>query len=149
MRRVVIGLCFLALSAGCGPPPVSGEWVEAFDAAELGWLLSTWGPASDDRYAVGGSLTDGLIMHYDGASWTRLTGIGDPPLLNWVHGLGADDIFVVGAGGTALHFDGATWSTMETPTEENLWGVWAAAPDDVYAVGGRGAARIDATINHK
>ena len=150
MRRMVVSIIFMGLMMGCPPdPPEPSEgWTDAFDASDLGWFLSTWGPSADDLYAVGGSLDDGLMMHYDGATWSEVAAIGDVPLLNWVHGLAADDIFVVGNGGTALHWDGALWTPMDTPTEEDLWGVWAAAPDDVYAVGGRGLATAEATILH-
>ncbi|GAB4564394.1 MAG: hypothetical protein Tsb0020_14500 [Haliangiales bacterium] len=130
--------------------PAGPAWTQAFDASETGWLLNVWGPAPDNLYAVGGSLEEGLIMHYDGSAWSELD-LGadvDVPLLNWTYGFGPDDITVVGATGTVLHWDGATWEQQPTPTDQNLWGVWGASSDDMWAVGGAGREAGQATILH-
>ncbi len=148
--------------AGCsddadGSPPVDGgtpiadgelEWSQAFDAESVGWFLCLWGPTADSLYAIGGAPDEGLIMHFDGQSWEALELGVQVPLLNWAHGFGDDDITVVGDGGTVIHWDGNTWEVQSTPTEENLWGVWGASPDDLWAVGGAGREEGQETILH-
>jgi hypothetical protein len=57
-------------------------------------------------------------------------------MLNWVHGVG-DTLWVVGEAGRALRFeDGEFVEEYDTGVGVQLWGVWAAAADDVWAVGG-------------
>ena len=141
--------CLVVLAIGCpnGDEP-DREWQPAFDATEVGWLLNVWGPAGDDLYAVGGAPDTGVVMHYDGTEWSEVdTGL-DVPLLNWIHGFGPDSIGMVGNEGTVIHWDGSAWTRqeLETPTDQDLWGVWGAAPDDLWAVGGNGRAEGQATI---
>ncbi len=122
------------------------SWVEAFDATSGGWLLSVWGPSSDDLYAVGGTPTDGRIVRFDGQRWTEQTIGLDVPLLNWVYGFGSDDLWAVGNEGAIIHFDGVQWTKSATVTDQDLWGVWGASPDDLWAVGGNGRSAGEATI---
>lgn len=141
MRRA-LDLVFFALlslgASGCPTDPPAADWAPAFEPGEQ-WLLSVWGPAPDDLYTVGGQArpSRGVIFHRDAAGWSEVdTGLGEVPLLNWVYGFGPDDLFVVGERGAILHYDGSAWTAQESGTMESLWGVWGAAPDDVYAVGG-------------
>jgi hypothetical protein len=141
-------LLLMAACSGTEEPPAEIRWETAFDAAELGWFLYTWGPSADDVYAVGGTPAEGLIMHFDGTAWTKVdTGLSFP-LLNWCYGFGSDDITFVGTFGTVLHFDGAIFTKESTPTDQDLWGVWGSAPNDLWSVGGRGSAENQATILH-
>jgi hypothetical protein len=140
-----------ATPADAAPPdaPLTPVWTEAFPAADFGWGINVWGPAPDDLYVVGGTPDQGAIMHFDGAAWSPLDLGGlDVPLLHWVHGFGPDDITVVGRSGTVIHWDGAAWSRQETPVQEDLWGVWGASPDDLWAVGGAGRRAGQQTILH-
>ncbi|HJL14209.1 MAG TPA: hypothetical protein RMH99_01065 [Sandaracinaceae bacterium LLY-WYZ-13_1] len=135
LRQRVLVLVLVALVAlvGCGPDTT---WQPAFDATEAGWLMNVWGPSEDERFAVGGGLDDGTVVRFDGETWAEDPSVPDTPLLNWVYGFGPDDVHVVGNEGTILHWDGSAWAARESPTDQDLWGVWGAAPDDVYAVGG-------------
>jgi hypothetical protein len=148
---LLVAIALGAASLGCGSesePSAPKGWHEAFDASETGWLLSTWGASADDVYAVGGSEAEGLARHWDGKQWAPLElGVG-VPLLNWVHGFSHDDVTLVGNAGTVLHWSGGAWSVEPTPTSQNLWGVWGAAPDDLWAVGGSGNKDGDATLLH-
>ena len=144
---VIVAL--IALASGCGDdgePELEPEWREAFDAENVGWLLSTWGTGQNDRYAVGGELASGVIMHFDGDAWRRQEVGSETPLLNWVHGFASDDVVVVGNAGTILRFDGAEWTKQQSPTSEDLWGVWGPHPDRLWAVGGSGRAGAEAVV---
>ncbi|MCC7386513.1 MAG: hypothetical protein IT384_32035 [Deltaproteobacteria bacterium] len=128
------------------PPPEKPAWSEAFAARDLGWLLSVWGPSGSDLYAVGGAPAQGVVMHFDGSAWSRRDLGLEVPLLNWVYGFASDDLSFAGARGTLLHFDGARFTRSATITDQDLWGVWGASPDDLWAVGGNGAAAGQATV---
>jgi hypothetical protein len=114
------------VTADASPTPV---WTEAFPAAEFGWLLNVWGPAPDDLYAVGGLPNQGRVMHFDGQTWSALELRVSVPVLHWAHGFGADDVTIVGRGGTVIHWDGTAWTIQDTPTQQELWGVWGASPN--------------------
>lgn len=122
----------------------AGPWQAAFDTAEVGWLLSASGTAADDVWAVGGTPDAGRVVHYDGAAWTPVPVEG--ALVNWAHAFSRDDVWFAGAGGRVLRWDGAKITAMDTPTDQDLWGVWGASPDDVWAVGGAGKQDADRTV---
>lgn len=132
------------LFSACGP---SG-WTEAFDAAERGWQMNVWGTSQTNVYTVGGSLERGRIQHFTGETWQEVTLGVDVPLLNWAFGFGPEDVFVVGNDGVVLHWDGTRWQEQSTPTRAPLWGVWGAARDDVWAVGGTGTGSGRAVMLH-
>lgn len=125
----------------CAPDPSGPEvdttWTEAFDATDAGWLLSVWGPSPGERFAVGGKPTAGHIEREQAdGTWAPVAVPEGVPLLNWVFGFGGHDVTIVGNGGTILHGDGTTFARVPSPTDQDLWGVWGAAPDDLWAVGG-------------
>jgi hypothetical protein len=144
--RGVLALAGLLLLVGCPQDPKG--WQPAFDADATGWLLSVWGPSGDAMFAVGGAPEAGVVMRFEGTAWAPVDLGRTVPLLNWAYGFGPNDVTVVGNGGTILHYDGSTWQTQTTTTTEDLWGVWGAAPDDLWAVGGRGRAEGQDTILH-
>ena len=122
-------------------PRESSSW--RFVLGDLdGALLSIAGTGVDDVYAVGADPDDGfgpLFLHYDGIRWERLdTGAaGD---LWWIstEPVGGR-YFLSGAGGLILEYDvGARRFTEHVgPSNEPiLYGIWAAATDHVWAVGG-------------
>ena len=140
-------LPLLVLALACPGPSADSHWDPAFDATGAGWLLSTWSFDGDVRYAVGGRPDDGVVMTDVGGEWAPVALGLDAPLLNWVYGFGAEDVWVVGTGGTILHWDGA-WTAVDSGTTEDLWGIWGATPDDVWAVGGSGFDDATATLLH-
>lgn len=87
---------------------------------------------------------DGVIIHYNGASWLRQTNnsFGD---LNDVWGIADVAVYAVGNDGLVLRYNGVAWSTVSTPlsslpTKPNLNGVWCnSASGDIFAVGDGGA----------
>ena len=118
-----------------GDPGAAWELVEQ---GLPGALLSIWGTAADDIWAVG-SDPDGegpTVLRYDGAAWTPFdTGtIGD---LWWVFGAGGEAVYMGGAGGRILAVEGGGVTVMETPrTDVVVFGIWGCSADEVWAVGG-------------
>ena len=141
--------------AGVGP-----RWVEVADIPTQAQLLSVWGRAADDIWAVG---WDGTIIHYDGLSWSLETTTATVPLtavagLPLPGNLEPTDprpdpvVFAVGWSGTLLIREpSGTWRQATDPTTapvgttpdltapitEDLFGL-AVAEDVAVAVGDEG-----------
>jgi hypothetical protein len=108
--------------------------------------MDVYAPAADNRWIVGGTPDEGKIVHYDGSGFRVVDHGADVGLLNWVHGFASGELIVVGNDGAALRGDGTTWSQVSVPTGKDLWGVWGAAPSDVWAVGGNAGEEGEPTV---
>jgi hypothetical protein len=106
-------------------------------------ILDVWGTSGSNVYLVGdfqpGDGNDeGIILHFNGTSWTE-TRYGTGGLhLKAAWGTGANDIFAVGDNGTILHFNGTTWTPMPTPITKAVHEIWGSSASDVIAVAARG-----------
>lgn len=104
-----------------------------------GALLSVWGSAPNDVWAVGGPRGTtpfaSLVLRFDGNGWTRAAVSGTETYW-WVHGSSASDVWLVGEKGRITHFDGSKLTELASGTTATLFGVWAASPTDAWAVGG-------------
>ncbi|MGH8792135.1 MAG: hypothetical protein ACRDXX_05750 [Stackebrandtia sp.] len=119
-------------------------WFEA--AAVLG---------GDDAWAVGTALAagnegydDGVAMHWNGVEWTNTPGLESKPLSDVV-ALSSDEVWAVGSHQeeglpAATRWNGGEWESTPVPPPDEpggdsrndvLYGVDAAASDDVWAVG--------------
>jgi hypothetical protein len=112
------------------------QWETAFDTSSAGALSGVWGSGPDDVFIFGGNDTQGEVHHFDGTSWSPMDVPAGVPLLAWGFGFGANDVYAVGIDGAAVHYDGSTWSVLDSGTDQDLWGVWGAAPNDMWVVGG-------------
>jgi hypothetical protein len=143
----------LALLGGCGSssggpdaaPDASGldRWEAVFSGLTDGALTSAWG-TGDDLFVVGGKQLGsggGLILHYDGQSWTHMTNPA-PALLWWVHGFAKNDVWAVGQAGAIVHYDGSSWQLLPSGTTGVLSGVWGADSGELWAVGGTDSAPV-------
>jgi hypothetical protein len=114
-------------------------------------LLDVWGSSATDVYAVGRVDDDpssGVILHYDGASWSPALEVeGLEPTSVW--GSSAADIFAAGfqveerddeflVFGTIFHYDGSSWSRVTLPAVGVLQEIWGSSATDVFAVGDDG-----------
>ena len=97
-------------------------------------LEGIWGSSSSDVFAVG---RDGVILHYDGTTWTSMNS-GTTKWLKDIWGSSSSDAFAVGVLGTILHYDGASWSKMDSGTTYMLRSVWGTTSSDVFVVGWNG-----------
>jgi hypothetical protein len=125
--------CFDSSAASCFSYPIILHYTET------GWavmpppedtesLVGVWGSTANDVFAVGKA---GTILHYDGATWTKMR---DGEDLGAVWGSSAEDVFAAGEG--ILHYDGQTWSAASIPEESAfLNGIWGSSGTDVFAVG--------------
>lgn len=143
---LAVAVCLFVPGCSDGPPP-DFAW-QAMQEQLPGALLSVWGTSATNVYAVGADALDGggpLALRYDGQRWARLdTGLYRGALW-WVYGPSADAVWMVGEGGVALRHNPTTGAVTRTPTpgRETLFGVWGAASNDVWAVGGNTSAGAD------
>ncbi len=123
---------------GCVPLPQHTFHVAATDPAAA--LLSVGGTGPGDVWLVGAQPAPNaapLVLHGDGASWTPVD-TGAVHDLWWVHAFAGGPTYLGGAGATLLRVDDGVATRLRTPgfAGQTVFGVWGAAPDDVWAVGG-------------
>jgi hypothetical protein len=104
-----------------------------------GALLSVWGRSASDVWAVGGDNGDGtgpLVLHYDGSQWQRLQTGQTAGALWWVFGFEDGPLYMGGSGGVILRYESDQFTLLQTPSQDTVFGIWGASPNDVWAVGG-------------
>lgn len=128
-----------AAERGVSRPEGKDRWSRVFAEPFESALISVWGRGPDDVWTVGSASGDSgaLLMHYDGSGWRRHA-LGLDVDLWWVNGVGDDGpIFFGGSSGTLLRYMGGAFTRLSPPNMRGtIYGVWAAAADDVWAVGG-------------
>jgi len=146
--------------------------VEHWDGSSAGWtavasptfsvnsaLYGVAALASDDAWAVGGTVFEpnqGIVEHWDGASWSTVPAASFPGILYAVDALSPNDIWAVGTQsypGRMLieHWNGSSWTATYLLVAGrfggNLRSVTALAPNNVWAVGYYwGAGRVEYTL---
>ena len=98
-------------------------------------LNGVWGSSGSDVFAVGAT---GVIIHYNGVSWS-LKSSPTTQSLNSVSGSTGSDVFAVGGNGIIIHYNGSSWLQQSSPTTQTLNSVWGKSGSDVFAAGGNGA----------
>ncbi len=138
--------CLLIGLVGCGndPGPEETPTWQGIAQGQTSALLGVWGSSSTDVWAVGGraSATEGpVILHYDGAAWARVESGQTNLDLWWVTGAGDGAVLFSGSGGTILRYHEGAFRRLNTPgMTGTIFGMWAAGPNDIWAVGDAGAA---------
>jgi hypothetical protein len=123
------------------------SWQQAESGTDA-TLYGVWGASRDDVWIVGGDgVQEGgaVILRGNGTSFRRVTdlpGSITPAALFKAYGYAADDIIMVGSGGTVLRSDGTTWRRDPPLTSEPLYSLWGRAEDDIFAVGGWDAGTV-------
>ncbi len=135
-------------SSNSGSGSVATGWERSLDVDEqVGAFFSVWGPQPELVYAAAGQrldggLSEGSLWQWDGAAWAEQSLPEGTAALNWVFGVD-ERRFLVGDFGGILVRDGdqGEWTSYACETILPMWGVWAAAPDDAWVVGGDGFNR--------
>jgi len=130
-------LASLVFAACAGPRSRDGHW-QLVSSGLREAVLSISGSSATNVWAVGADAGAGpIVLHYDGASWTRVS-TGSSGTLWWTQVFSDGTIFMAGAQSTILRStDGTTFTRMPTPglASYTVFGLWGASPTDVYAVG--------------
>ncbi|NJK33029.1 MAG: hypothetical protein HC927_11810 [Deltaproteobacteria bacterium] len=140
-RLALILILTLALTSACEPEPTPAQWTIGLTTNEdVGAFLSAWGPNSSEVYIAGGNPEAGALWRFDGETWQADDIPGCLPLANWVYGFDTDAgsiVWLAANDGKAARRDGeGNWTCMDLATPNALWGIWGAADDDMWAVGG-------------
>lgn len=111
-------------------------WSDVYDVAGSFEFGAVWGAAADDIWFAGAS---GALVHWDGATMTPVTTDGATDFAA-LGGTSGSDVWVAGedseGDATFLHYDGQSWSApMTGGGQEPPTGLYAASPNDVWAVG--------------
>jgi len=98
-------------------------------------LKGVWGTSASDVFAVG---VAGLILHYDGSSWSPMPS-GATTSLNVVWGSSSTDVFAagydeVGSAIVILHYDGSAWSEMTSYPGWYARRIWGSSDRDVFVL---------------
>ena len=116
-------------------------WQVALTAGDVGGqVLDVWSPGPDEVWVLG---YDNLVHRRVGGSWTTMNPLGGnatTPRMRAISGTGPNDVWIVRGPSTVLHWDGEGWVGREAAVYYGggvnaLNAIWAAGPDDVWAVG--------------
>jgi hypothetical protein len=136
-RRALAALAACLLLPACADDaPPAARWHRLGHDLPAA-LLSVHGTSARDVWVAGAKAGgEGTLLRWDGTSWARLK-TGQPHDLWWVHAFAADDVFITGGGATILRGGPSGVARMTTPGlgAHTVYGLWGAAPDDVWAVG--------------
>jgi hypothetical protein len=123
------------------------QWVPMSGGRDVD-LVSVWGTGPTDVFAVGAAADGaGVILHYDGNSWSeqlRRPYPFGPATFNGVWANTPTDAYAVGilveqdATGSVYHYDGSAWTPMVLPrlgADELMFGVWGLSGTEIYAFG--------------
>jgi hypothetical protein len=108
------------------------------NVGESGKLYDVWGNSASNVYAVG---DDGIILHYNGTSWSRMTS-GTTDRFYGVWGSSSTDVYAVGLYGTILHDTGSGWNLLSTGITGELVRNWNAVTDLKYSLDSTNSSNI-------
>ncbi len=100
-------------------------------------LTGLMGSGPDDIWAVSGWIDGGVVLRFDGTSWTEdaTAPVFDRmgPQMVWVDAAG--DVYLVGRDGGVMRRSGGTWRLMSGAATLSLRDVWGTSPQTVFALG--------------
>ncbi len=122
-------------------------WSQAYTAPGSSEIYAVSALSSTNAWAVGQGGSTGSALRWDGTAWSPVE-VPTPAsvgLLRDVALIDADNAWAVGhytSGYTSypliVQWDGTGWTLSPAPGTGMLHGVFAAAPDDIWAVGDQG-----------
>src|SRR2546429_9871978 len=117
---VLAVLLWAAASVAHAQPVCSSDgWCWSNPLPQGNTVISVWGTASTDVWAVGAS---GTILHSDGSAWSASESGTPNYTLRGVWGSASTDVWAVGGGGTTLHWDGKEGPPAPRPPLDPLSG---------------------------
>jgi hypothetical protein len=119
-----------AVDAAAVPAATSWEWENPLPQGNA--ILGMWGSSAEDVWAVG---ERGLLLHFDGRTWTRQDA-GVQTHLRDIWGRAGDDVYVAMETHELLHFDGTRWSTVSTGFSGSIRALSGGPGGEIFAAGG-------------
>jgi hypothetical protein len=117
------------------------------DEASATQLLGIGGSGPNDVVAVGLDGTTGVVLHFNGTSWTKLTVPSTTVILRSVYVIDAMSAWAVGNQGAIVRRVNGTWevSSPQISGLKPLNGIWGAG-DDAFAVSDAPMNAVDPLI---
>ncbi len=146
MKTLTSCLAIAALglvTMGCPTGP-TGEWQTVASGLDEA-LMGVGGTSDKDVWAVGAD-TGGqgpLVLHFDGAAFTRVAVPGVTSPLWWVHAFAPGHVMIGGASSVVVELKDGEVTRHLTPglARQTVFGLWGRSPTDVYAVGSNTSGR--------
>jgi hypothetical protein len=93
-------------------------------------VQAIWGTSASDVW-IGGSL--GALVHYDGSTWSTVSGLGSGDI-SGIWGSSSTDVYVVNRAGEIWHYNGSSWVKYALSSRV-LLSVWGSGRTDVWTAG--------------
>ena len=118
----------------CGPTGMCETRLPTSDLGEPLSLRGVWVVASNDVWSVS---AQGLVLHYDGTSWSTSHRANHPLYAVWGT---ATDVWAGGERGLLLHRSaGGKWTRVETGHVQPIRAIYGTSAGDVWFTGRAGA----------
>lgn len=140
-----LSVCMVVTACGDDDDACGATWTDVLedrddDDHDLGAvILSVWGPSRDDLVFAGGTLgvepRRGVLLHFDGDRWEDLP-VDVAPTLWWTTRTPEGTVWAAGEEGLVVRWKDGVFTRFEALADATLFGIWGAADDDVWAVGG-------------
>jgi hypothetical protein len=114
--------------------------VYPIDPGVVNHLNDIWASGPRDIFVVGDRYQSGpgLILHYDGSTWSQMTHSFQTDIKG-VFGLSSTNVYAVTSDGLVIHYDGSSWTqAYDRPGGRGLADVWCESLTNVIAVGESG-----------
>jgi len=105
-----------------------------YAAATAEHLYGLYITSINDVWAVGNK---GVIVHYDGASWSLHTDTGNETWYD-ITCTSASNCWAVGKSGDVAQYNGSTWTESTVSSSDDINGVYALSASDIWAAGKSG-----------
>jgi hypothetical protein len=114
----------------------NGTALEPTSTGTVSRLVTIHGTGPRDMYAVGGD-RKGVVLRWDGAAWSDVTGEDMPPLAG-VFAAPNGTLFACGTTGYAARRAGGTWTPIETVLfGRDFHATFARSGDEAFFAGGQ------------
>jgi hypothetical protein len=90
------------------------------------------------------------LIHWDGINFipVDISDVWGAYQINKIWGTG-NDLYIVGDDGSMAHFDGTSWTKLESGTNQDLYDIFSANGDNIYASGGNYANLTGIVLENK
>ncbi|MCP4574218.1 MAG: hypothetical protein GY838_17790 [bacterium] len=133
---LLVAVVAFSLIAGCGDDEADPTFPKNPPPDPDPWFFDVQGTAANDVWVAGNV---GIMYHFDGTDWT-LTDLGSDNAVTKIHVEDLNTLYACGHGGKIWRNTGGGWSSMDSGTNDNLYGLGSFF-GTLHAVGHSGTIR--------
>ncbi len=127
------------------------RWNKQAAGSTTAHLISVWGRGPSDVYAAGcseyclpGPTVKAFMVRYDGAKWSVVSSPAGAAMVSDIWGAPAGNLYLTGPPSSSPYYVIYSADTKgawqgEASSQWAMWGIWGAAPADIFACGNGGA----------